>query len=213
MRKIVLILATSLVAACASTGGDILGPKDRFISPDNAVIFFSTQIADNTRFQTCSVLAGKSPATATWFSWAVADSGPTLLALEVPVPEYRFFRFACAYSGLTLSTSVEGPKLDLSAGKVVYLGRLIVQDTEFGSAAGYRRMPTAVRLGFEDQRVSDIEDLTSTLPFFAGQDVSVDIPEQWNSLAMNRLRPYNRGLRVVQAPTAAAFNNARLLKN
>lgn len=106
-----------------------------------------------------------------------------------------------------LSTSVEGPKLNLKTGDVVYLGRLVVQDTQFGSSAGHPRMPTAVRLAFEDQRASDIEDLKSRLPLFAGQDIAVDIPRQWNALAMNRLRPYNRGLRVVQAPTAGSFNN------
>ena len=207
MRKLSLILAGFLVAACASTGGDVLGPGHSSLSSDKAVIIFSSQIADNTRFQVCSVLSGKSAATATWFGWNVIESESTLVALEVPVPEYGFFRFACAYSGQTLSTSIEGPKLNLDAGSVTYLGRLVVSDTEFGSAAGYRRMPTAIRLDFEDQSAIDIPNLKAKLPVLEQKNVVVDVPQRWNMLAMNRLHPYNRGLRVVQAPTAAGFQN------
>jgi hypothetical protein len=205
MQKITLIFVVCLIAACANTGGNVLGPNDTSVSSDKAVVVFSTRVADNTRFQTCSVLAGKSQATATWFGWNVVESRSTLLALEVPVPEYHLFRFACVYNGLALSTSIEGPTLNLRAGEFSYLGRLVVNDTEFGSAAGFRRMPTAISLAFEDQSASDIPDLKAQLPLLAMQDIAVDIPGQWNALAMNRLRPYNRGLRVVQAPTAAAF--------
>jgi hypothetical protein len=207
MRIAIIMIFASLTGACASTGGDILGPDDNSLSSDRAVVVFSAQVADSTRFQSCSVLAGKSAATATWFSWPVIDSDPHLVVLEVPTPDYRFFRFGCAYSGLVLSTSVEGPTVNVRAGEVTYLGRLTVTDTEFGSAAGFKRMPTAIRLSFEDQSEADLARLREKLPLIEWRDVAVDIPERWNSLAMNTLRPYNRGLRVVQAPTSGAFNN------
>jgi hypothetical protein len=207
MQIIVLILIVSLLGACASTGGKVLGPDVGAISTDHAVIVFSNQVADNTRFQNCSVLAGRSAATAKWIGWNVVESGSNLVALEVPVPEYGFFRFACSYNGVALSTSVEGPLLKLLAGDVIYLGRLVVSDTEFGSAPGHRRMPTAVRLSFEDQSDSDLDILKARLPALEMSGIVVRIPERWNMLAMNRLRPYNRGLRVVQAPTAAAFGH------
>ncbi len=207
MKKAIFILIVLLQGACASTGGRALGPGDSTISAGNAVIVFSTRVADNTRFQTCSVLSGKSAATATWFGWNVVESGSNTVALEVPVPAYGFFRFACTYNGLVVSTSAEGPMLDLKAGDVIYLGRLVVSDTVFGSAPGHRRMPTAVRLTFEDRSESDLDDLQDRMPLLEMGAIVVSIPERWNSLALNRLRPYNHGLRVVQAPTAASFVN------
>lgn len=207
MRTAITVLLASLLSACASSGGDILRPDDRGPTPGKAVIFLTAAIADNTRYQTCSILGGTSAATATWFGWSVTGAEPHLVALEVPVPDYRLIRFGCSYNGVMLSTSLEGPTVNLEAGSVAYLGRLTVSDTEFGSAPGYRKMPSAIRLTFDDQRDSDLRRVGEMFPLIPLQDVVVKLPERWNMQAMNRLRPLNRGLRVVQAPTAGAFSN------
>lgn len=205
MRTVFLLLAVCLIGACASTGGDIVGPTDESITPGNAVIAFSVQIADDTRFQLCSVFVGRSPSSAKWFGWSVTETRTTLFALEVPTPDYGFFRFGCVYRGLSLSTSSDGPELNLQAGDVVYLGRLVVDDTEYGTAAGHSRMPSAVRLRFEDHSEADIEDLKSRLPLFASREVTVNIIPSWGATEINRLRPYKQGPRVLLAPVPGAW--------
>lgn len=206
MYKRLPLFILVLLGACAGSGGDIIQATDNSIAAGNAVIVFSVELTDDTRFQQCSVFGGTAASTAKWFGWNAGESRKTLFAIEVPAEDYEFYRFGCVYNGLAVSTS-DGPRLGLNAGDVKYLGRLEVYDTQFGSAAGHSRMPTAVRFRVEDESASDLADLRARIPFLAGQDVSIDVLPSWGGPGAKTLRPYRAGLRIVTAPVAGAFQN------
>ena len=200
MRKVFLIPCTFLLFACANTGGDLVRPDQASISPGRAVIAFSAEIADGTSYQQCSIFLGRSPSTAKWYSWNVAENPIALFALEVDAPEYGFHRFGCVYQGLSLSTSIPGPELQLNAGAITYLGRLTVQETELGTAAGYSRMPSAVTLQFEDHSDADLESLRSGLALFAGAEISTNVLRSWSRSEMIAFRPYRHGPQIIVSP-------------
>ena len=200
MRKVLLIPCTFLLSACANTGGDLVQPDQASISPGRAVIAFSAEIADGTDYEQCSIFLGRSPSTAKWFAWNIAEGPTALFALEVDALKYGFHRFGCVYSGLSLSTSIPGPELQLNADAITYLGRLMVKETELGTAAGYSRMPTAVKLQFEDHSDADLESLRSRLALFAGAEIGINILRSWSTSEMIAFRPYRHGPQVIVSP-------------
>ena len=194
------MIASLALSACSTTGGSILPEGQDAVPPGTAVIAFSVQVTDGTTFDNCSVFAGSSAATAAWFAWPVQGDAVAAIALEVEPGNYGFHRFGCMFRGFAESTSVSGPQITAAAGDVVYLGRLIVSDTVMGTAAGHSRMPTSVRLTFEDRRDEDFELLRRKWPLFAAATPDVQVPPGWGAASRYPLRPYRDGVKVVAAP-------------
>ena len=201
MKIPAIILLAIVASGCSTTGGNIM-PDGRTAVPDGkAIVTFSVQVTDGTRYDNCSVFVGRSAATAQWFAWPVNGDNVGMIALEVDPGSYGFHRFGCMYRAYQLSTGVPGPKFTLEAGDVRYLGRLTVSDTTIGSAAGYSRMPTSVRLTFEDQRVEDFEALGRKWPMFRSRPPEAAIPASWGEGGPRyQMRPYQDGVKLIAAP-------------
>ena len=200
MKTIALLLVTFALAACSTTGGSIMPDGQASVPAGKAVVAFSVQVTDGTRYDNCSVFVGRSAATSQWFAWPVNDDAVAMIALEVEPGNYGFHRFGCMYRALQLSTGVTGPQLTIAAGDVRYLGRLTISETEMGSAAGYSSMPTSVRLTFEDQRVEDFDALGRKWPLFTTRTPDVAIPASWGGEPRYQLRPYKDGVKLIAAP-------------
>jgi hypothetical protein len=189
------------------TGGQLIQPGQVGITPGNAAIAFSVEIADGTKFNQCSVLVGESAVSASWFGWDVASSPTSMITLEVTAGMYGFHRFGCDYHGLFVRTNTPGPELNLAAGEVRYLGRLIVSDTEFGTAPGYSKMASSVRLQFEDRSDEDMVALRAKSPLFVNEAVEVNVPASLGGKERHALRPDNRGVKVVVSPVMWSEND------
>ena len=189
-----------LIGGCSTTGGSIMPDGQATVPTGKAVIAFSVQVTDGTRYDNCSVFVGRSSATAQWFAWPVNGDNVVMIALEVEPGKYGFHRFGCMYRAYQMSTGVRGPQVTVAAGDVRYLGRLTVSDTMFGSAAGYSRMPTSVRLSFGDQRIEDFDALGRKWPLFKTIEPVVAIPPSWGGDSRYQLRPYQDGVKLVAAP-------------
>lgn len=200
MKKPVLLLLAAVLTACGTTGGNIMPDGQSSVPGGKAVIAFSVQVTDGTRYDNCSVFVGRAAPSAQWFAWPVNGDTVAMIALEVEPGNYGFHRFGCMYRSLQLSTSITGPQITLAAGDVRYLGRLTVSDTELGSAAGYSQMPTSVRLTFADQRIEDFDALGRKWPLFRNNQPDVAIPSSWGGEPRYQLRPYKDGVKLVAAP-------------
>ena len=194
------IFASLVLSACGTTGGSLMQDGREDLSAGKAVIAFTVQVTDGTMYDNCSVFSGHSAATAQWFAWPVQEGAVAVIALEVEPGRYGFHRFGCMYRGLQLSTSIRGPDVDVAAGDVLYLGRLIVSDTGMGSAAGYSRMPTSVRLAFVNREDEDLQALRAKWPLFASRVPETAIPPTWGGEQRYALRPYQDGVKLVAAP-------------
>lgn len=194
------IFAPLMLQACGTTGGSVVPNGRDEISAGKAVIAFTAQVTDGTAYGNCSVFSGQSAASAQWFAWAVQEDDVATIVLEVEPGRYGFHRFGCMYRGLQLSTSIRGPDVDVAAGDVLYLGRLIVSDTGMGSAAGYSRMPTSVGLAFVNRDDEDLQALRAKWPLFASRVPETAIPPTWGGEQRYALRPYQDGVKLVAAP-------------
>lgn len=189
-----------LLGGCSTTGGVVVPDGQAAVTTGKAVIAFSVQVTDGTRYDNCSVFVGRSAATAQWFAWPVNGDNVAMIALEVEPGKYGFHRFGCMYRAYQMSTGVPGPQMTVAAGDVRYLGRLTISDTAIGSAAGYSRMPTSVSLSFDDQRLEDFDALGRKWPLFRNKEPVVAIPPSWGGDSRYQLRPYQDGVKLVAAP-------------
>jgi hypothetical protein len=167
---------------------------------DKAIVALSVQVTDGTRYETCSIFVGRSAATSQWFAWPVQADGVAMIALEVEPGDYGFHRFGCTYRSLQITTGVAGPQLTINPGDVIYLGRLIISDTEIGSAAGHSRMPTSVALDFVDRQDEDFDAMAEKWPVFGASQLTADVPATWGGDRRYQLRPYMDGVKLVAAP-------------
>ena len=200
MKHWTILFSIIVLGGCGTTGGQLIPDGQAAATGGKAIIAFSVQVTDGTRFDNCSVFVGRSAATAQWFAWPIQGDDVGIVALEVEPGDYGFHRFGCMYRSLQLSTGVAGPQLTVAAGDIRYLGRLTVSETTMGTAAGYSRMPTSVRLTFEDQRIEDLDALGRKWPLFKSQIPVVAIPSGWSDAMRYQLRPYQDGVKLVAAP-------------
>ena len=200
IRFVTIAALVVLLTGCATTGGHLVPKAQSSVSAGKAVVAFSIEVADGTRYDQCSVFVGRSAATAQWFGWNVAGSPVSTFVIEVGAGDYGFHRFGCSYRGFTVSSGIARPEIELAAGEVRYLGRLTVDNTKFGSAARRDRVPTSVDLTFSDASDEDLRKLRAEYPLLANADVDTRIPESWGGRLSHVLRPYQEGIELVAAP-------------
>lgn len=188
------------LSGCATTGGHLVPKAQSSVSAGKAIVAFSIEVTDGTRYDQCSVFVGRSPASAQWFGWNVAGSPVSTFVIEVGAGDYGFHRFGCSYRGFTVSSGIAGPQIEVAAGEVRYLGRLTVDNTKFGSAARRERVPTSVDLTFSDASGDDLGKLRGEYPLLADADVDTSVPDSWGGRLSHVLRPYQEGIELVAAP-------------
>ena len=186
-----LLVITVGLSGCAATGLH-KAPQDlSSIDPNKAIVIFSfmtresvdeqslelSWLDENGVFQFSSVKHKPSNDPAHVFALEISGNRLDLKAMKIKI-------------GREWWHTTEQKELELVTGRVTYIGRIEIQDIRLvdGFAMDVNRMtggrdeasePSSVRLGFSDQRESDLASLKTKYSLLDEQAVVMQIPHEW----------------------------------
>ena len=153
--KLTIATATVFIAGCAGTG--TVDFDESTIAPDSSVIAFSVNTGKLTQYEMPIrparlhiYYAGESES----IRLSKGNSGLQRILLEVPAQSISFMHLELVTgAGLLTDHYVTGNVqfLELTQGEINYLGRITIEDVEFGADVdGAGLEPKAVKLVFSD---------------------------------------------------------------
>ena len=189
-RIALLLCLLPLLGGCVSV--QTVEPAQVTIEPSSYVVAFSVNTSTLIR-SAIKEYGGRFRASHLYLKGydtvhlSAGESGSQLFVFQPSAQVLGFGQFFVARGGTNnqyhFGTISDGPRINLTAGEITYLGRLEIEDIQFKKSANWTTdTPIAVRLVFKDASEEDFPALQQQYEIFRDKNAVKQIPRRWGDL-------------------------------